>query len=127
MDNTSVPSVSASPRFRGEMLNRIYRIWLFRKLMPVLIAEVLIFGVLSYGFMRFVFIRRVIENGLNVFSQNPSGIFSFTIAAFLHAPLLTQLITIGVVALAALVIRLITQGILRFILVKENYFARVGR
>lgn len=127
MNNTSLPSVSASPRFRGETLNRIYRIWLFRKLVPVLIAEVLIFGVFLYGFTRLVFITRVIENMLNVFSQNPSEIFPFTVAAFSHAPMATKFVVIGVILLAALLIRLITQGALRFILVRENYFSRIQR
>jgi hypothetical protein len=106
------------------MLNKVYRIWLFRRLLPVFLAEVAVLTGLLYGVARLVFVRRVIENGLNVFSQNPSGVVSFLIAAFGHAPAPTKLVVIGVVVLAALLIRLITQGLLRFILVRENYFGR---
>jgi len=127
MDNVSVSSASASPHFRGETLNKIYRVWLFRKLMPVLAVEIAIFALLLYGVMRLVFVRRVIENSLIVFSQSPSGIFPFTVAAFLHAPLVTKIVVIGVLVLAAFLIRLLTQGMLRFILVRENYFSRIQK
>ena len=125
-ENTSSMPAS-SPRFRGQVLNRIYRVWLFRKLAPVLFAEIIVLSLLVYGFGRLVFVQRVIENAANVFFRDPSGIFSFSIAAFLHAPAGTKLIIVGAVALAAFIIRLITQGILRFILVRENYFRQVQK
>lgn len=124
--NPESPSVSP-PRFRGQVLNRIYRVWLFRKLAPVLLGEILLLSLLVYGFGRLVFVQRVIENAANVFFRDPSGIFSFGIAAFLRAPAGTKLIVVGAIILAALVIRLVTQGILRFILVKENYFRQIPK
>lgn len=124
--NIGSPSVSP-PHFRGQILNRIYRVWLFRKLAPVLFGEIVVLALLVYGFGRLVFVQRVIENAANVFFRDPSGIFSFTIAAFLHAPAGTKLIVAGAIVLAALVIRLVTQGILRFILVKENYFRQIQK
>lgn len=122
---TSAPA--SSPYFRGRILNRVYRVWLFRKLAPVLLAEIIVLSLLAYGFGRLVFVQRVIENAVNVFFREPSGIFSFTIAAFLHAPLMTKFVVAGAAVLAALVIRLATQGILRFILVKENYFRQIQK
>lgn len=127
MENTSVQHVSGSARFRGETLNKIYRIWLFRKLAPVLAAEVVIFSLLLYGVAKLVFVERVVDNGIGVFFRDPSGIPAFVIAAFLHAPIVTKLMSAGIVILIALLIRLLTQGILRFILVKENYFSRIQK
>ena len=125
--NQSSPAGAAPrPHFRGETLRRIYRVWLFRKLAPVLAAEVIVISFLLYGFSRLVFVERVLQNGLNVFFQNPPGIFPFAVSAFLHAPAGTKMIIAGLVGLAALLIRLITQGVLRFILVRENYFSRVA-
>ena len=123
----STPVSPPSPRFRGQMLNRIYRIWLFRKLAPVLLGEIIALSLLVFGFGKLVFVQRVIENAANVFFREPSGIFSFGIAAFLHAPPGTKLIVAGAVVFVALVIRLVTQGILRFILVKENYFRQIQK
>ncbi len=127
MENTSVQHVLGSSRFRGETLNKIYRIWLFRKLAPVLAAEIVIFSLLLYAIAKLVFVERVVDNGIGVLFRDPSGIPVFVIAAFLHAPIATKLITAGIVILIALLIRLLTQGILRFILVKENYFGRIQK
>lgn len=127
MHDTSLPSVSASTRFRGHTLNKIYRIWLFRKLAPVLAFEIVVFSLLLYGMAKLVFVERVVDNGIGIFFRNPSGVPSFVVAAFLHAPIATKLMSAGIVILTALLIRLLTQGVLRFILVRENYFSRIGR
>ncbi len=127
MENISAQNISAPPRFRGETLNRIYRIWLFRKLAPVLALEIAGFSLLLYGIARVVFVERVVDNGMSVFFRSPSGIFSFVAGAFLHAPVATKLMSAGIVISVALLIRLVTQGVLRFILVRENYFSRVQK
>lgn len=115
-----------TPRMRGHVLNRIYRVWLMRRLAPVFAAEIAVTALLLYGLGRLVFVQRVVENATAVMFRDPAGIFSFTFAAFLHAPLATKGVIVGIFVLAALLIRLVTQGILRFILVRENYFRRVG-
>ncbi len=127
MNDTSLPSVSVSARFRGETLNRIYRIWLFRKLAPVLVLEIAALSLLFYAMAQLVFVERVVDNGIGVFFRSPSGIPSFVIGAFLHAPMVTKFIVAGIVVFTALLIRLLTQGLLRFILVRENYFSRIVR
>ena len=127
VNNASGAGAASRPHFRGETLRRIYRVWLFRKLAPVLAAEVVVISLLLYGFSKLIFVERVLQNGLNVFFQNPPGIFPFAVSAFFHAPAGTKIVIAGLGAVAALLIRLITQGILRFILVKENYFSRVGQ
>ena len=114
-------------RFRGDILRRIYRVWLVRKLAPILLVEIAVLSVLLYGLGRLVFVERVFANGLTVLFREPSGIVSFTVAAFLHAPVVAKLFSIALVVLIALLIRLVTQGMLRFILVRENYFSRVDK
>ncbi|MEK7098916.1 MAG: hypothetical protein AAB916_00160 [Patescibacteria group bacterium] len=114
-------------RFRGDVLRRIYRVWLVRKLAPILLVEVAVLSALLYGMGRLVFVERVFANGLTVFFREPSGILSFAVAAFLHAPVAAKLFSIALVVLIALLIRLVTQGMLRFILVRENYFSKVER
>ena len=113
--------------FRGDVLRRIYRVWLVRKLAPILLVEIAVLSVLLYGLGRLVFVERVFANGLTVLFREPSGIVSFAVAAFLHAPVVAKLFSIALVVLIALLIRLVTQGMLRFILVRENYFSRVEK
>lgn len=113
--------------YNGQVLQSVYRVWLFRKLMPVLIGETILLSLVLYGIGRFVFVERVIENGLNVFFLHPLGIFSFGFDAFFHAAGMTKLLTVIIIALAALVIRHITQGLLRLILVRQNYFGQIRK
>lgn len=125
--NTITPSVSATPRFRGEVLNKVYRVWLFRKFIPVLLIEVALFSFILYKLTKTIFLQRILENAMNVFFQNPTHIFSFFVWAFMDARFATKFLVIGVVITLALVIRQVTQGLLRFILVRQNYFAQVGQ
>lgn len=118
-------TVIAQSKFRGEVLNKVYRVWLFRKLLPVLLAEVLALTLVLYFLGRTVFIQRVIENALNVLFLNPPQIVAFGVDAFSGATFLTQIFSIAVIAFLALLVRHLTQGLLRLILVKENYFAKV--
>ena len=122
--NTAVETPS---RFRGEVLNKVYRVWLFRKLLPVLIGEVLVLSGILYFLGRTVFIQRVMENALNVLFLDPPQIVSFFADAFSEASLITKIFSIAVIVFSALVIRHLTQGILRLILVRDNYFSRISK
>lgn len=125
--NTPTQSINATPRFRGEILRQIYRVWLFRTFLPVLIIEVAIFSFIFYGLAKQVFFQRVIENAMNVFFQNPPQVMSFFLSAFIDARLGTKVLVMGGIIALALVIRQLTQGLLRFILVRQNYFAKVAQ
>lgn len=122
-----IQTISATPRFKGEILRQIYRVWLFRKLLPVLILEIVLFAAVLYFLGRAVFIQRVFENALNVLFSDPPQIFSFVVKAFVNAKFATQVFTLVAAVFLALVLRSVTQGILRLILVRENYFSRVGK
>jgi len=111
--------------YHGEILRQIYRVWLIRKFLPVFAVEIIIFTVVLYKLGQVVFIERVAENALRIFFQNPPLIFSFFAAAFGHAPLGTKFLITGIAIITAFLIRHLTQGILRFILVRKNYFAKV--
>lgn len=117
---------SDTARFRGDVLRRIYRVWLLRKLAPILLMEIAVLSLLLYGLGRMVFVERIVANALAVLFREPADIASFWMSAFLHAPIAAKLLSIALVVLVAFLIRLVTQGMLRFILVRENYFSRIG-
>ena len=122
--NPEVSQLNASA-FRGQVLRQVYRVWLFRKLLPVLALEVVILSLLLLQLSKAVFIQRVIENGLNVFFLDPPRIISFIVDVFVKAPLLTKILGFGALLLVASVVRHLTQGLLRLFLVKQNYFRKV--
>jgi len=113
-----------SPQFKGELLQRVYRIWLFRKLAPVLIGEIIGLSLILYVVGRLVFVQRVIENMLTVFFLNPPRVVPFLVSAFLNSSTTTKLFTLFAAVLIALVIRHLTQGILRLVLVKKDFFGK---
>lgn len=115
------------PRFRGMMLKKIYTIWLWRRFLPILGAEVAVLTGAMYLLGRSVFIERILDNALRVFFADPPEIVSFALFAFLSAAIVIKILSVSVLALAALLIWKITQGILRYILVKENFFGKVER
>ena len=119
---TSQPNASA---FRGQVLRQVYRIWLFRKLLPVLAVEIIILSILLFRLGKAVFIQRIIENGLNILFLDPPQIISFIVSMFVKAPLLTKILGFVALLLVASVVRHITQGMLRLFLVKQNYFGKV--
>lgn len=125
MESKSETYIPTSTKLKGEVLRQVYRVWLFRKLLPVLVFEVVLLSAVLYGLGQVVFIQRVFENALNVIFTNPSGIGSFVVSMFARAPLVTQILGFGILVLLALLIRHLTQGMLRLFLVRENFFSRV--
>ncbi len=113
--------------YNGQILQSVYRVWLFRRLAPVLIGEIILLSFLLYGIGQIIFVERVIGNGLNILFLRPTGIFSFGLDAFSHATGLTKLLAVITIILVALVIRHITQGVLRLILVRQNYFGQIRK
>jgi len=125
--NTTTETMNVAPRFHGQVLNRIYRVWLFRKFLPVLLSEVVVLSVVFYELAKLIFLQRIAENAMNVFFQNPSHIFSFFVWAFVDARFGIKVLVVAIVVAIALVIRQVTQGLLRYILIRQNYFAKVGK
>ena len=122
---TITPPISVTSRFRGEVLNKIYRVWLFRTFLPVLIGEIVVFSFVLYELGKVIFFQRILENAMNVFFQNPTHLVSFFVFAFADARLATKALIVVVAIILALLIRQITQGLLRYILVRQNYFGKV--
>lgn len=114
-----------SVKLKGQVLRQVYRVWLFRKLLPVVIGEVLVLAVVLYQLGNLIFFQKIIENALNVFFINPSQIISFAISAFVKTPWMIKILGAGALILLAFLLRHVTQGVLRLILVRENYFGKV--
>lgn len=118
-------TMQSSIKLRGQVLNQVYRVWLFRRLLPVVVAEIIILSLVLYQIAQVVFIQRVLENGLDILFVNPPRLFSFFVSMFTKATLGTRILGFAVIVLVALILRHLTQGLLRLFLVRENYFSKV--
>ena len=127
MDQTMIKPISATSRFRGDILRKVYRVWLVRKFLPVFLVEVAVLSFVLYQLAKTIFLQRVLENAMNVFFQNPPHVVSFFFWAFIDAKVFTKTLVIAVSIALVLVIRLVTQGLLRLFLVRENYFGNITK
>jgi len=123
-DIASIPRPSPA-EFRGRVVQKIYRVWLVRRLLPVLFVEVAALAFLLAAIGRAAFVQRIVENALTVFFAGPEGILPFTVAMFEHASTGEKFLGIAVLVFIAFLVRHLTQGVLRWILVRENYFGKV--
>ena len=115
------------PSFQGQVLRRVYRVWLVRKFIPILVLEITALSIVIYQIARAVFVERFMQNAMRVFFAEPEGIGKFFVRAFLETEWITKVLSILLAVMIALVIRHITQGMLRLLLVRKNYFASVRR
>lgn len=120
------PAVPGEQKFKGQILQNIYRVWLFRTFAPVLVAEVILLAAVLYTLGRTVFVERILGNFFKVLFADPAGIPTFLVGAFSHSSWTARATAIAAAVALAFIIRHVTQGILRFILVKKNYFSRVN-
>ena len=124
MNDHSSLSASSSPRFRGEVLRRIWRTWFIRRFLPVLVAEVVGLTLFAYWLAHAVFVRRILENALNVFFDNPTKVVEFVIFAFLYASIAVKVLAFTVLILLTLLVWKIGKALGRYAMVKQRYFAK---
>ena len=127
MENITTQQIPEKEAFRGQILRQVYRVWLVRKFLPVFIGEIIVLTLLLYQAGRIVFVQRVFENAFSVLFNNPGGIINFGVTAFTHASTPAKIFGVAAAVFFALVIRRATQGILRLILVRENYFGKIEK
>jgi len=127
MENITTQQIPEKEAFRGQILRQVYRVWLVRKFLPVFIGEIIVLTLLLYQAGRIVFVQRVFENAFSVLFNNPGGIINFGVTAFTHASTPAKIFGVAAAVFLALVIRRATQGLLRLILVRENYFGKIEK
>jgi len=127
METATTQQIPEKEAFRGQILRQVYRVWLVRKFLPVFIGEIIVLTLLLYQAGRIVFVQRVFENAFSVLFNNPGGIINFGVTAFTHASTPAKIFGVAAAVFFALVIRRATQGLLRLILVRENYFGKIEK
>ena len=118
------PSLRVSSKFKGQILRKVYRVWLLRRFTPVVAIELALMTFLVSELGRVVFVQRIVENATNVLFTHPQGFMNFMVAMFTNASTGERFLGLSIIVFVALTIRHLTQGLLRWILVKENYFEK---
>ena len=122
---TAVDGAAVLPRFKGEIIRKVYRVWLLRKLLPILFLEVGALSFLLSQLAKVAFVQRVVENALTILFAHPGRVPAFVLTTFTASSLGKEFLGVSILVVVALLVRHITQGMLRWVLVQVNYFGKV--
>lgn len=90
---------------KSKILWRVYLVWLFKRILPLIIAEILIILGAIYLLAKFIFVKEVVDNALLNSASNPLRLAEFLFFAFLATHWATKIAVIVFLALGALFLR----------------------
>src|SRR3989344_7438318 len=90
---------------KNRILWKIYLIWFLRRIVPLILLQVLALGLVLQLFSKNVFVSQVLRNAGLVASDNYLAILKYLAKAFLNTHLITQLVIFGGLSVFALLIR----------------------
>jgi len=84
---------------------KIYFVWLFKRIIPLFILEIVLLILVFYFLGRLVFVQRVFENAFLSSLQNPFLVASYMFKAFFSTTLIKKMIIVGLLGLGVLFMR----------------------
>lgn len=84
---------------------KIYFVWLFKRIIPLFILEIIFLVLVFYFLGQLVFVQRVFENAFLSGAQNPVLVASYMFKAFLSTSLIKKIIVLGLLGLGVLFMR----------------------
>ena len=108
---------------RKRVMGRVFRFWLLRHTVPLLITE-LIVGWVGLTFLaNYIFVEKVVSNALTFSVGNPLRLMSYAFSAFFATNLLNQAIVIICGAALLLMLRNINRSIIEYVSMKRNLYS----
>lgn len=105
MQNNANKIMNNSSGFKTQILWKVYLVWFFRRILPLVALEVLVLGAAVYFLARFIFVEKVISNTLAAAANNPLVIFTYLFYAFLGTTLINKVLIIALLSIGALLLR----------------------
>ena len=94
-----------SPIFKTKILWRVYVIWFFRRVLPLVLAQIFVISLALKIFAKKVFLEKVLENAAVAADSNYWEFLKYLAYAFFSAHILIQIIIILILALGTLLLR----------------------
>ncbi len=91
--------------FKSKILWKIYLVWFFRRILPLVVFEIVVLGAAVYLLAKYIFVEKVISNTFLFAGRNPLTMLSFLFDAFLRTSLLEQIAIIILLSIGALLLR----------------------
>ncbi len=102
------------------IMTRVYGIWFLRRVLPVVIFEILFIALAINLFAESVFIARVLENAAGVVKGSPVELFSFLWSAFWNSRLEVKLEVATAALMGALFLWSIKRAIVSYEMIRRR-------
>jgi hypothetical protein len=90
---------------KSKILWKIYVVWFLKRILPLVVLEVLVIVGALYTLAQFVFVEQVVSNAFLNSASNPWRLAVFLFYAFLNTHWFTQLAILIFLGLGALLLR----------------------
>jgi len=84
---------------------KIYFIWLFKRVLPLFVLEVILLILVLFFLGKLVFVQKVFENAFLASAQNPISLAVYMFGAFWKTSILKKLTILGILSLGVLFMR----------------------
>ncbi len=99
---------------KNRILWKVYLVWFVKKILPLIIFELLILTFAGYVLAKYIFVERVVGNTLIIAANHPWSLFYYLIYAFIKTSFLNKAGIIVVLSLGALLLRDIGRVIVSY-------------
>jgi hypothetical protein len=94
---------------------KVYFIWLFKRIIPLFILEIIFLVLVFYFLGKVVFVQKVFENAFMFSAQNPIMVASYMLKAFLSTSLIKKIIVLGLLGFGVLFMREMGRALASYI------------
>jgi len=98
-----------------KILIKVYIVWFFRRILPLMIAQVVVLGLALKLFAQKVFVGKVLENAALASDANYGEFFQYLLSSFLQTNLLVQVAILLILGIGALILRDIGKALFIYI------------
>ena len=96
--------------YKNKILWRIYVIWFFRRIIPLMLLQVAIFGLALQLFAKNVFVSKVLQNIGQVSELGYWAVLRYLLNSFLATHPITQVIILVILGVISLILRDLARG-----------------
>jgi len=100
---------------KNKIVWKIYFVWLFKRIIPLFILELVLLTFVLYFLGKLVFVQKVFENALLASMQNPILLASYMFRAFGSTSLIKQIIIVVILGMGILFMRDMGRAIASYI------------
>lgn len=90
---------------KSKILWKVYLVWFLKRILPLVVLEVLVIVGALYALAQFVFIEQVVSNAFINSASNPWRLVKFVFYAFLSTHWFTKIAVVIFLGLGALLLR----------------------